>query len=150
MDICGVEANPNKLMGLGRLICLEAKVKTFGDVRGYHQVRRLKKIAESGNEASHSSYTSHEIPYGRRFTPSKYGFGPLPLLFNIIVLTYVTKRVRRYVGYRSQEPHLFGTARDVVHHGAKKGKLAGPVAFLKDDPGRQTIGSFYPTTDDDW
>lgn len=58
--------------------------------------------------------------------------------------------MRRYVAYRSQEPHLFGTASEVVHSGARKGALVGPVSFLKDDPGRQMIGSFYPLTEDDW
>lgn len=59
-------------------------------------------------------------------------------------------RVRRYIAYRSQEPHVFGTAREVVHEGARKGVLAGPVSFLKDDPGRQMIGSFHPLSEDDW
>jgi len=28
--------------------------------------------------------------------------------------------------------------------------VSGNLAFMKDDPGRQTIGSFNPLTDDDW
>lgn len=28
--------------------------------------------------------------------------------------------------------------------------VAGDLAFMKDDPGRQTIGSFHPLTNDDW
>src|SRR5437870_2107965 len=28
--------------------------------------------------------------------------------------------------------------------------IRGKIEFIKDDPGRQTIGSFHPLTDDDW
>lgn len=28
--------------------------------------------------------------------------------------------------------------------------VSGNLVFMKDDPGRQTIGSFHPLTDDDW
>lgn len=28
--------------------------------------------------------------------------------------------------------------------------ISGDVSFIKDDPGRQEIGSFNPTTDTDW
>jgi hypothetical protein len=43
----------------------------------------------------------------------------------------------------------------VTEQGAKpskksKGNLAGKVTFIKDNPGRQMIGSFNPLTDDDW
>ena len=58
--------------------------------------------------------------------------------------------MRRYVAYRSQEPHLFGTITKVVYEGAERGVLSGPVSFLKDNPGRQMIGSFYPLSEDDW
>lgn len=28
--------------------------------------------------------------------------------------------------------------------------VSGKISFIKDDPGRQAIGSFHPLTDDDW
>lgn len=28
--------------------------------------------------------------------------------------------------------------------------VSGKISFIKDDPGRQAIGSFNPITDDDW
>lgn len=28
--------------------------------------------------------------------------------------------------------------------------VSGTIGFIKDDPGRQAIGSFNPITDDDW
>jgi hypothetical protein len=28
--------------------------------------------------------------------------------------------------------------------------ISGPISFIKDDPGRQAIGSFNPITDTDW
>jgi hypothetical protein len=50
---------------------------------------------------------------------------------------------------------LFGTIHEVTVQGAiptkrNNGKLSGKVTFIKDDPGRQMIGSFNPLTEDDW
>lgn len=55
----------------------------------------------------------------------------------------------------SKEPYVFGTIDSVLKQGAKptkknQGRLEGRVAFLKDNPGRQMIGSFHPLTEDDW
>lgn len=62
-------------------------------------------------------------------------------------------RVREHVLENpAREPCMFGTAEEVVMQGEGpgKGKLSGRVAFIKDDPGRQMIGSFRPLTADDW
>ena len=47
---------------------------------------------------------------------------------------------------------MFGTIDEVTVKGEAPGagKLAGKVTFIKDDPGRQMIGSFHPLTADDW
>lgn len=50
---------------------------------------------------------------------------------------------------------MFGTVDEVLNRGATRAKknqekLKGRVKFLKDDPGRQMIGSFHPLTQDDW
>jgi hypothetical protein len=69
---CTLDAKPKKLKGLARLIFLEFVVAQYGDQRKYHQLRRLKKIQETGSEPTHSGYASHEIPYGQRFTAPRY------------------------------------------------------------------------------
>lgn len=47
---------------------------------------------------------------------------------------------------------MFGTVEEVVMEGEApgKGQLSGKVPFIRDDPGRQMIGSFRPLTADDW
>ena len=67
-----------------------------------------------------------------------------------------------------RHPAFFGSVGDVIHdccgfcpkpetdedlaafEEESKLYISGDVEFLKDNPGRQTIGSFHPLTDDDW
>ena len=63
--------------------------------------------------------------------------------------------MREYVKEHSKDPYLFGTIYEVTAQSKKptrknKGRLAGKVTFIKDNPGRQMIGSFTPLTEDDW
>ncbi|KAF9224651.1 hypothetical protein BS17DRAFT_816863 [Gyrodon lividus] len=125
--------NHTKLTGLARLIFSEVILARTDD--NYRRKRCLKKFDESGEPAltAPSGYASHDIPYGERFTAD---------------------RVRKYVTKHSKEPHLFGTIEEVAGQGApssrRRKKLAGKITFIKDDPGRQMIGSFHPLTEDDW
>ncbi|KFH46191.1 hypothetical protein ACRE_030170 [Hapsidospora chrysogenum ATCC 11550] len=119
------------VQGLARLIFFEEVLKK--SVNPYRRRRLLKTIDENG-EPTHSGYATLEIPYGERFTAT---------------------RVRKFVALHSKEPCVFGTVDEVLNRGATRakknqGKLKGRVKFLKDDPGRQMIGSFYPLTQDDW
>ena len=62
-------------------------------------------------------------------------------------------RVREHILKNpKREPCMFGTVEEVTLKGEApgKGKMSGPVTFLKDDPGRQMIGSFHPLSADDW
>ncbi|KAF3764592.1 hypothetical protein M406DRAFT_107219 [Cryphonectria parasitica EP155] len=127
--------NLGNLQGLARLIYSEIALSKDRS-RPYYRKRFLKKFDDGGEPAltPSSGYASHDIPYGERFTAD---------------------RVRKYVERHSTEPYLFGTIEEVLVQGdtsgkKKKKKLAGKVTFLKDDPGRQMIGSFHPLTDDDW
>ncbi|KAH8806113.1 ankyrin repeat protein [Xylogone sp. PMI_703] len=122
------------LQGLARLIFSEAILAR--DYNPYWRKRHLKKFDDGGEPTftPESGYASHDVPYAERFT---------------------AERVRKYVARHSKEPHLFGTIQEVVVQGMKPGKkgkekLAGKIDFLKDDPGRQMIGSFHPLTEDDW
>jgi hypothetical protein len=63
-------------------------------------------------------------------------------------------RVREYIEKHSNEPYLFGTIHQVIWEGAPSdqasAKLRGPVNFIKDNPGRQMIGSFHPLDEEGW
>ena len=55
----------------------------------------------------------------------------------------------------SKEPYTFGTVDEVLSGETKsgkrgQGKLDKKLSFIKDDPGRQMIGSFHPLSEDDW
>ncbi|KAI1271374.1 ankyrin repeat protein [Xylaria sp. FL0933] len=124
----------SKLTGLARLVFSEAVLNR--PYRSYWRKRYLQKIDDGGEPAltTPSGYASHDIPYGEQFTADK---------------------VCEYVKKHSKEPYLFGTLEEVVIHGAqpsrkRSGELAGKVTFIKDNPGRQMIGSFYPLNEDDW
>lgn len=47
-------------------------VEKYGSKRNYQQMRRLRKIQESGSEPTHSGYASHDIPYSERYTATRY------------------------------------------------------------------------------
>ncbi|KAM4060509.1 ankyrin repeat protein [Hirsutella rhossiliensis] len=125
----------SRLTGLARLIFSEAVLGR--GAQEWYRWRRLMRRLDSGGEpalAAPSGYATLDIPYGRLFT---------------------AKSVCKYVSKRAKEPYLFGSIEKVTSWGAKpskkmKGKLAGKVTFIRDNPGRQMIGSFYPLTDDDW
>ncbi|KAL7621369.1 hypothetical protein AAE478_008690 [Parahypoxylon ruwenzoriense] len=129
--------NRRVLTGLARLISFEhAPGHGLPDAfYRYRQERKLKRIGEAGDPmmTAPSGYARHELPYGERFTAEK---------------------VRDFVEKHTQEPYLFGTIHQVLIEGTPSGqgnaKLGGPVRFLKDDPGRQMIGSFYPLSEKDW
>ncbi|RHZ70224.1 hypothetical protein CDV55_108300 [Aspergillus turcosus] len=102
----------------------------------YYQKRQLKKIEESGDPllTTPSGYATLDIPYGEKFTAT---------------------RVCKYVDqHANNHPHFFGTINEVVTQGMKRkknqGQLSGKITFIKDDPGRQMIGSFYPISNEDW
>jgi hypothetical protein len=57
------------VQGLARLIFFEEILKKF--VNPYRRRRLLKTIDENG-EPTHSGYATLEIPYGERFTATRY------------------------------------------------------------------------------
>lgn len=60
--------SPN-VKGLARLIFFEKMLETFGNP--YRRQRLLKTIDENG-EPTHSGYATLEVPYGERFTATRY------------------------------------------------------------------------------
>ncbi|KAI1798565.1 hypothetical protein F4811DRAFT_548003 [Daldinia bambusicola] len=123
------------ITGLARLILSEQHLQMGPDP---YRLRRAMKRYDDGGEpimTAPSGYATHEVPYGAKFT---------------------ARRVREYVTEHSKEPYMFGTIREVTGQekspgkNKSKGTLPQKVSFLKHNPGRQMIGSFYPITDDDW
>ncbi|KAI1636450.1 hypothetical protein F4809DRAFT_650578 [Biscogniauxia mediterranea] len=104
----------------------------------------LKRIDTGGDQipAMPSGYATFDIPYSTWYT---------------------AERIRKYVIRHAKERYMFGTIREVTgqyDEPGKKGvwrlarnkrvKPSEKVTFIKDNPGRQTIGSFHPLIDDDW
>ncbi|KAI1643377.1 uncharacterized protein F4817DRAFT_350105 [Daldinia loculata] len=128
------DESPRELTGLARLILSEQNLREY--INSYRLKRALKRYDDGGEPVltAPSGYASHEIPYGEKFT---------------------AERVRQYVIEHSKEPYMFGTIHEVTGQQSSsskkgKGRLSQKITFIKDNPGRQMIGSFYPITDDDW
>ncbi|OTB19331.1 hypothetical protein K445DRAFT_193479 [Daldinia sp. EC12] len=128
------EDDPREITGLARLILSEQYLRRY--IHPYRLKRALKRYDDGGEPllTAPSGYASHEIPYGERFT---------------------AERVRQFVVKHSQEPYMFGTILEVTGQQKRSnkngmGRLPRNVSFIKDNPGRQMIGSFHPITDGDW
>ncbi|KAK6948900.1 hypothetical protein Daesc_008971 [Daldinia eschscholtzii] len=127
------EDDPREITGLARLILSEQYLRRY--INPYRLKRALKRYDDGGEPllTAPSGYASHEIPYGERFT---------------------AERVRQFVVKHSQEPYMFGTILEVTGQQKRSnkngmGRLPQNVSFIKDNPGRQMIGSFHPITDGD-
>lgn len=122
-------------------------------------------VAEWYAEDDISSYHTFTIPYGPRYTPKKIE----RLLFSKdLLLNAEFNKPKDRVTDLHRHPAFFGRVEDVIHdccgycpkpvtdedlaayEEESKIFISGDVSFLKDDPGRQEIGSFHPLTDDDW
>ena len=104
------------------------------------------------------------IPYGVKYNAKKIE----KLLFtkDLLLNAEWNQKDRETTLYR--HPAFFGSVNDVIHdccgfcpkpvtdenlaiaEEENKIYISGDITFIKDDPGRQTIGSFNPITDDDW
>ncbi|KAJ6256325.1 hypothetical protein Dda_8823 [Drechslerella dactyloides] len=116
-----------------------------------------------------SMYETISIPYGPRFNAEKIK----KLLFqtDMFLNSEWNKRVQKRRGpYLHRHPAFFGTLKYIVNDccgfcpepdpnnkdamelRAKDDRyyIHGNMSFIKDDPGRQEIGSFNPITDEDW
>lgn len=129
------------LTGLARLIFSEG---ILNNIRNEWRLNSNLKKLDGGRDPSlvietTSGYANHVIPYGVRLT---------------------AKNVRSTVISSARAPYMFGTIREVTDptnpnckwksKRKRRGKLPKKVTFIKLNPGRQMIGSFYPLTADDW
>lgn len=105
------------------------------------------------------------IPYGKFFSAKKIE----KLLFTKdLLLNAEWNKARAREVNLHRHPAFFGSVNDVIHdccgfcpapttdeelevaEQEDKIYIKGDISFMKDDPGRQAIGSFHPITDDDW
>ncbi|OAL28853.1 hypothetical protein AYO20_09333 [Fonsecaea nubica] len=122
-------------------------------------------VAEWVEEDEVSNYHTVTIPYGPRYTAKRIE----KLLFTKdLLLNAEWNKPKDRETKLHRHPAFFGSVNDVLHDCCgycpepttdadfaaleEEGKIyiSGDVTFLKDDPGRQAIGSFNPITDTDW
>ncbi|MCJ1384124.1 hypothetical protein MMC17_007240 [Xylographa soralifera] len=122
-------------------------------------------IAEWVYEDNIANYNTFTVPYGPRYNAKKIE----KLLFMkdlLLNAEWNTKKDRSVSLHR--HPCFIGNAQSVIHDCCgtcpqptteeereavleeSKIYVSGNLELMKDDPGRQTIGSFNPLTDDDW
>ncbi|KAF3921066.1 hypothetical protein AA313_de0204793 [Arthrobotrys entomopaga] len=137
-----------------------------GDIKGKEPEVPDWEISTVDDE---SMYETISIPYGPRFNAERIK----KLLFQADMFLnseWNTRIQKRRGGYLHRHPAFFGTVKYIVkdccgycpdpdpdneEEKAMRVKddkyyIRGPISFIKDDPGRQEIGSFNPITEEDW
>lgn len=138
--------------------------------RGYKMADNIKDqeeddIAEWVDQEEVASYHTMTVPYGPRYMAGK--INRLLYAKDLLLNAEWNQPDDREV-YLHRHPCFFGTAEEVLQdccgycpipktdeeieiaEEEKKTNVSGALQFLKDDPGRQEIGSFNPITDDEW
>ena len=121
-------------------------------------------VAEWVEEDDVSNYHTFTIPYGTKYNAKIIE----KLLFAKDLLLNAEWNQKERETTLHRHPAFFGSVNDVIHdccgfcpkpttdedlaiaEQENKVYISGELSFIKDDPGRQTIGSFNPITDDDW
>ena len=119
----------------------------------------LKKRLEYSSEKA-SDYSTVFLPWGPTWTAKRIR---KLMLTKDIVLNSDWSELFTSRGYHTH-PCFVGTLEEVIQdccghcppvpasvdRESLECFVSGPLSFLVDDPGRQTIGSFHPITDGDW
>lgn len=122
-------------------------------------------VAEWVEEDEVSNYHTFTVPYGPKYNAKRIE----KLLFTKdLLLNAEWNKPKDRETNLHRHPAFFGSVKDVIHdccgfcpepvteedlaaaEEESKIFISGEISFLKDDPGRQEIGSFHPITDDDW
>jgi ankyrin repeat protein len=122
-------------------------------------------VAEWVEEEAVSSYHTFTVPYGPKYNAKRIE----RLLFTKdLLLNAEWNKPKDRETSLHRHPAFFGSVNDIIHdccgfcpepktdedlvaaEEESKIFISGDISFLKDDPGRQEIGSFHPITDDDW
>ncbi|KAF4552263.1 Hypothetical protein D9617_10g072440 [Elsinoe fawcettii] len=132
-----------------------------GNVKEQHE----DDIAEWVEEEQESDYHTFTIPYGPRFPAKK--IEKLLYAKDLLLNSEWNKPKDRDTNLH-RHPAFFGNVEDVIgdccgycpkpltpedeeiYAEESKHYVSGTISFMKDDPGRQAIGSFNPITDQDW
>lgn len=135
--------------------------KLFGNIKDDQE----DEVADWAEEDQVSNYHTMVVPYGKRFTASKI---ERVLYTKDLLLNSEWNRPKEREVDLHRHPCFFGTAQDVlgdccgfcpvpktdeeieIAEEESKTYISGSLTFIKDDPGRQEIGSFNPITTDDW
>jgi ankyrin repeat protein len=116
------------------------------------------------NNLAVSDYHTFTIPYGQKYNARK--IEKLLYTKDLLLNAEWNKPKDREVNLH-RHPAFFGNAEDIFQDccgfcplstsedeeiAEQEGKVyvSGKISFIKDDPGRQSIGSFNPITDQDW
>ncbi|KAL8370906.1 hypothetical protein RB595_000985 [Gaeumannomyces hyphopodioides] len=136
-----------------------------GGLKGNIKESHEDEVAEWVTEDEVSNYHTFTIPYGPKFTAKK--IEKLCYTRDLLLNAEWNQPKEREV-YLHRHPAFFGRFIDVaedccgfcpkavteeelaVAEVEDKTYVSGKISFIKDDPGRQEIGSFNPLTDDDW
>jgi ankyrin repeat protein len=121
-------------------------------------------VAEWVEEDDVSNYHTFTVPYGAKYNAKKIE----KLLFTKDLLLNAEWNQTDRETPLHRHPAFFGSFKDVIHdccgfcpkpvtdedlataEEENKIYISGDISFIKDDPGRQKIGSFNPITDNDW
>ncbi|KAH7556524.1 hypothetical protein BM1_05958 [Bipolaris maydis] len=135
--------------------------KLRGNMKDMHE----EDVAEWVETDEVSDYHTFTIPYGPKYSARKI---ERLLYAKDLLLNAEWNRPKTRETALHRHPAFFGNATDVIGDccgycpkpvtpeeeeiAAEEGKIyvSGDLSFMKDDPGRQAIGSFHPLTDDDW
>ncbi|KAK4205349.1 hypothetical protein QBC40DRAFT_51092 [Triangularia verruculosa] len=135
--------------------------KLWGNIKDDHE----DEVADWALEDDVSNYHTFTIPYGTKYHAKK--IEKLCYTRDLLLNAEWNQKKDREV-YLHRHPAFFGRVEDVVNDccgfcpvpttdqekeiAAEEEKyfVSGKISFLRDDPGRQAIGSFNPLTDDDW
>jgi ankyrin repeat protein len=133
----------------------------YGNIKEQHE----DEVADWVNEEEVSNYHTFSVPYGPKFHAKK--IEKLCYTRDLLLNAEWNQPEDREV-YLHRHPAFFGRFEDVMNDccgycpkpvtdeekeiAEKESKIyvSGKISFIKDDPGRQQIGSFNPLTDDDW
>lgn len=134
-------------------------------LKGNIKDRYEDEVAEWVEEDEVADYHTFTVPYGEKFHARK--IEKLLYTKDLLLNAEWNKPKDREVNLH-RHPAFFGDAEDIIYdccgycptpetpeeeevaEEESKIYVSGKISFIKDDPGRQTIGSFNPLTDDDW
>ncbi|KFY22882.1 hypothetical protein V493_06259 [Pseudogymnoascus sp. VKM F-4281 (FW-2241)] len=135
--------------------------KLYGNIKDEQE----DEVADWAEDEQVSNYHTIVVPYGKQFTARKI---ERVLYTKDLLLNSEWNRPDERDVDLHRHPCFFGTADDVigdccgfcpvpktdeeieVAEEESKTYISGSLTFVKDDPGRQEIGSFNPITTDDW